>query len=96
MLIQLASFDDLHFDVDVLNTCPVKFKICFEENGRLGLGLVLTENFPELRDFHLISEIVLADNHLPKRVPTEVFSRGTPFGLNILPGRKFRQRRMNV
>ena len=25
--------------------------------------------FPELRDFHLISEIVLADNHLPRQVP---------------------------
>ena len=25
MLIQLVSFDDVHFDVDVLNTCPVKF-----------------------------------------------------------------------
>ena len=24
--------------------------------------------FPELRDFHLINEIVLADNHLPKLV----------------------------
>ena len=40
--------------------------------------------FPELQDFHLISEIVLADNHLPKQVPTEVFSRGTAFGLNNL------------
>ena len=25
MFIQLASFDDVHFDADVLNTCPVKF-----------------------------------------------------------------------
>ena len=40
----------------------------------LGLGLALTENFSRVRDFHLISEIVLADNHLPKQVsPTEVF-----------------------
>ena len=23
MLIQLASFDDIHFDVDVLDTCPI-------------------------------------------------------------------------
>ena len=46
--------------------------ICFEGNGRLGLGL--TENFCKVRDFHLISEVVLADNHLPTQVPTEVFS----------------------
>ena len=50
--------------------------------------------FPELRDFHLISEIVLADNHLPRQVPTEVFFRGTPFGLNILHGQKFHWQRV--
>ena len=37
----------------------------------------------------MISEVVLADNYLPKQVQTEVFSRGTPFGLNILHGQKF-------
>ena len=48
MLIQLASFDDIHLDVDVLNTFE---QICFKGNSRLGLGLALTENFPELQDF---------------------------------------------
>ena len=53
MLVQLASFDDIHFDVDILiNTCPIN-GYALKETGRLGLGLALTENFPELRDFAL-------------------------------------------
>ena len=86
MLIQLASFDDVHFDVDVVYTCPIKF---IQDMLRRKRQARPSPIFPELRDFHLISEIVLADNHLPKQVPTEVFSRGTPFGLNNLHGQKF-------
>ena len=84
MLIQLASFDDVHFDVHVLYTCPIKFiqdMLQKKWQARPSPSPI----FPELPDFHLIREIVLADNHLPKQVPTEVFSRGTPFGLNNLP-----------
>ena len=87
MLIQLASFNDVHFDVD--DTCPIKFIQDMLQRKRQARPSPI---FPELRDFHLISEIVLADNYLPKQVPTEVFSRCTPFGLNNLRGQKFRQR----
>ena len=66
MLIQLASFDDVHFDVDVLYTCPIKF---IQDMLRRKRQARPSPIFPELRDFHLISEIVLADNHLPKQVP---------------------------
>ena len=70
MLIQLASFDDVHYDVDVLYPCPIK---CIEDMLQRKRQARPCPIFPELRDFHLISEIVLADNHLPKQVPTEVF-----------------------
>ena len=39
--------------------------------------------FQSYEILYLISENVLADNHLPEQVPTEIFSRGTLFGLTF-------------
>ena len=89
MLIQLASFDDVHFDVDILYTCPVKF---IQDMLRRKRQARPSPIFPELRDFHLISEIVLADNHLLSRYQLRFFPG--VHHLNNLRGHKFRRRRV--
>ena len=49
------SFNDVHFDVVILNTCPTKFiyscMICFKRNGRLGLGIAMTKNLSRVSTF---------------------------------------------